>query len=103
MNRLDWTGNPSEPVRRGEQFELDDEDRAQSLLEAGYILYPPAENKEANTSIDDIIVIDHGDDIPDASWTIADIKGWMDTKNAGYPDRASKSHLLELVERLDET
>ena len=104
MNRLNWFGNDGGDVRRGERFELGDEKRAQSLLEAGYISGPLAANQEEDTGVEGMIAVNHDDgDIPDASWTIADIKGWMDAQNAGYPASASKAHLLDLVAGLDET
>ncbi len=37
MNRLDWVGNPGEPVRRGDRFELKDKRIIKCLTEEGYI------------------------------------------------------------------
>lgn len=39
------------------------------------------------------------DAVPDESWTIADIKTWLDNCDRGYPDRAVKAELLSIVEQ----
>lgn len=92
MNRLDWAGNEGGTIRRGEWFNLDDADRAQTLLDAGYISEVPVETS-------DPIPEPHVETSahPTTSWTITDIKTWLDAADIEYSDRAVKAELLTLA------
>lgn len=91
---------------KGEVFETSDE-MANHLIEHRIAELVPEPELSGGAEI--VGIVDNLDETitdvppPDASWTIADIKGWMDAQNAGYPASASKAHLLDLVAGLDET
>lgn len=107
MNRLDWAGNKAGCIRMGGRFALDDNERANTLLDAGYISEVPVEMPDPTPPLQIGDTGDITDDpdstdcttnaIPSISWTAADIKTWLDNRNIEYTERAVKTELLELV------
>ena len=105
MNRLDWDGNEGGCVRRGEQFNLNDADRAQTLLDAGYISEVlvetpepvPVDGTPMPSASNDIIEMHAEDDTPDESWSKAEIKDRLNLMEIEHPDRATKTELLEIA------
>jgi len=93
-------------AEKGDIFEVSDE-AGRSIIASGYAseYHEPAPAETDDTSdtdpTTDITEMDPGDDTPNETWAVADIKTWLDTMDIGYPLRASKTGLLELIPDLD--
>ncbi len=53
MNRLNWVENPGTDVRRGDRFDVDDEERARIWLREGYIRLADVEDEGASGEVPD--------------------------------------------------
>lgn len=72
-------------VERGDTFEMPD-DAAKGLIESGYACESTPTKSE----------------VPDETWTVAELKDRLDQMNVEYPTRGTKAELLDIITDTDE-